>query len=60
LLHDSNERLGMTVVMVTHEQALAERYAQRLIYLADGRVVSDQPNVPTSRKTAPPGQVQGD
>jgi putative ABC transport system ATP-binding protein len=67
LLHDSNERLGTTVVMVTHEQALAERYAQRLIYLADGKVVSDRPNVPTSRKTlsqgplshnpAPPGKV---
>jgi putative ABC transport system ATP-binding protein len=49
LLHESNAELGMTVVMVTHEQALAERYAERLIFLADGKVVADQPNVPTSR-----------
>jgi len=52
LLHVSNEQFGMTVVMVTHEQALAERYAERLIFLADGKVVADHPNVPTSRKTA--------
>ena len=47
LLHESNEQFGMTVVLVTHEQALAEQYAQRLIFLADGKVVADQPNVPT-------------
>jgi ABC-type polar amino acid transport system ATPase subunit len=35
----------MTVVMVTHERALAERYAQRLIFLADGKLVGDQQNV---------------
>ena len=49
LLHESNEQFGMTVVLVTHEQALAERYAERLIFLADGKVVTDQPSVPTSR-----------
>ena len=27
-----------TVLMVTHERALAERYAARLITLADGRI----------------------
>jgi len=32
------------VVMVTHERALAERYAQRLIFLADGKVVGDETN----------------
>jgi ABC-type polar amino acid transport system ATPase subunit len=32
----------MTVVMVTHERALAERYAQRLIFLADGKLVRDE------------------
>jgi ABC-type polar amino acid transport system ATPase subunit len=32
----------MTVVMVTHERALAERYAQRLIFLADGKVVGEE------------------
>ena len=50
LLHVSNEQFGMTVVMVTHEQALAERYAERLIFLADGKVVADHPNVPSSRR----------
>jgi putative ABC transport system ATP-binding protein len=38
--------LGMTVVMVTHERALAERYAQRMIFLADGKLVDDQPSAP--------------
>jgi putative ABC transport system ATP-binding protein len=39
-----NQQLGMTVVMVTHERALAERYAQRLIFLADGKLVGDESN----------------
>jgi putative ABC transport system ATP-binding protein len=39
-----NRDLGMTVVMVTHERALAERYAQRMIFLADGKLVDDHPN----------------
>jgi len=30
--------------MVTHERALAERYAQRLIFLADGKLIGDQAN----------------
>ena len=38
-----NRSLGMTVVLVTHERALAERYAQRLIFLADGKLVDQQP-----------------
>jgi putative ABC transport system ATP-binding protein len=42
LIREFNESLGMTVVMVTHERALAERYAQRLIFLADGKLVDDQ------------------
>jgi len=37
-----NESLGMTVVMVTHERSLAERYAKRMIFLADGKLVEDQ------------------
>src|SRR5271156_3874353 len=44
LVRDFNQQLGMTVVMVTHERALAERYAQRLIFLADGKLVDDRPN----------------
>ena len=39
-----NRELGMTVVMVTHERALAERYAQRMMFLADGKLIDDRPN----------------
>jgi putative ABC transport system ATP-binding protein len=48
MLRDLNQELGMTVVMVTHERALAERYAQRMIFLADGKLVDDRPNRPTA------------
>jgi ABC-type lipoprotein export system ATPase subunit len=44
LLRDLNRQLEMTVVMVTHERALAERYAERLIFLADGKLIGDQAN----------------
>lgn len=46
MLRDFNRELGMTVVMVTHERALAERYAQRMVFLADGKLVDDRPNHP--------------
>ncbi len=46
LIREFNQHLGMTVVMVTHERALAERYAQRMISLADGRLVDDRPHTP--------------
>jgi putative ABC transport system ATP-binding protein len=48
LLRGCNESLGMTVVMVTHERVLAERYASRMIFLADGKLVDDQPNLAPS------------
>ena len=41
LVREFNRQLGMTVVMVTHERALAERYAQRMIFLADGKLVDE-------------------
>jgi putative ABC transport system ATP-binding protein len=44
MVRSFNRELGMTVVMVTHERALAERYAERMIFLADGKLVDDQPN----------------
>jgi ABC-type lipoprotein export system ATPase subunit len=44
LVQSFNRELGMTVVMVTHERALAECYAQRMIFLADGKLVADQAN----------------
>lgn len=42
LIREFNRSLGMTVIMVTHERSLAERYAQRMIFLADGKLVGDQ------------------
>jgi putative ABC transport system ATP-binding protein len=54
LIHQSNEKFGMTVVLVTHERALAERYAERLIFLADGKVVGDEANAPTFRGPGTP------
>jgi putative ABC transport system ATP-binding protein len=44
MVREFNQQLGMTVVMVTHERALAERYAHRLIFLADGKLVGDESN----------------
>ena len=42
MLRDFNRDLGMTVVMVTHERALAERFAGRLVFMADGRLVNEE------------------
>ena len=44
-IREFNETLGMTIVMVTHERALAERYAKRMIFLADGKLLDDQATV---------------
>ena len=38
LILEINQSLGMTVVMVTHEHALAARYASRIFVLADGKM----------------------
>lgn len=43
LLRDLNRTLGTTVIMVTHERALADEYAHRSVHLADGRVVEGVP-----------------
>ena len=52
MVREFNRDLGMTVVMVTHERALAERYAQRMIFLADGKLIDDQPNTLPQRSDA--------
>jgi ABC-type lipoprotein export system ATPase subunit len=44
MVREFNQQLRMTVVMVTHERALAERYAERLLFLADGKLVGDESN----------------
>jgi putative ABC transport system ATP-binding protein len=53
LLLECNQSLAMTVIMVTHERALAERYAQRLIFLADGRLVDDSAPARTTTSWSP-------
>ncbi len=57
LIREFNESLGMTVVMVTHERALAEQYAQRLIFLADGKLVEEQVNVMNAGSPARGGRA---
>jgi len=42
LIRDLSQSLGMTVIMVTHERGLAERFAQRLIFLGDGKLISQE------------------
>jgi putative ABC transport system ATP-binding protein len=44
LIAGLNQTLQMTVVMVTHERPLAERYAHRLIFLGDGKLLSESEN----------------
>jgi ABC-type lipoprotein export system ATPase subunit len=57
MVRDFNRELGMTIVMVTHERALAERYAQRMIFLADGKLVDDRDNDPLLRSGAEGGRA---
>jgi putative ABC transport system ATP-binding protein len=41
LLREIQQSLGMTIVMVTHERPLAERFASRIAAVADGKLISD-------------------
>lgn len=50
LIREFNEQLKMTVLMVTHERSLAERYAKRLILLADGKLMADEMNGETANR----------
>lgn len=43
LLNKINE-LGTTMLVVTHEQRLVDQFNKRVIYLEEGRIVSDQEN----------------
>jgi len=38
-----NRELKMTVVMVTHERSIAEQVAERMIFMADGKVTEPSP-----------------
>jgi putative ABC transport system ATP-binding protein len=41
LLREIQKNPGMTIVMVTHERTLAERFADRLAVMGDGKLVSN-------------------
>jgi len=41
LLREIQKNPGMTIVMVTHERALAERFADRLAVMGDGKILSN-------------------
>ena len=41
LLRKIQQSLGMTIVLVTHERPLAERFADRIASVADGKLLSD-------------------
>ncbi|MFI5059507.1 MAG: ABC transporter ATP-binding protein [Candidatus Acidiferrales bacterium] len=41
LLREIQRSLGMTIVLVTHERPLAEKFADRIASVADGKLVSD-------------------
>jgi len=60
LMQTFNQSLGMTIVMVTHEQALAEKYAGRMIHLADGRLDADVANNAATHTAVPYRAASGD
>jgi putative ABC transport system ATP-binding protein len=41
LMRETQDLLGMTIVMVTHERPLAERFANRIAVLSDGHLASE-------------------
>jgi putative ABC transport system ATP-binding protein len=42
LLKQLNERDGKTIIMVTHDPGLAEKYAHRTVTMLDGMVIGDE------------------
>jgi putative ABC transport system ATP-binding protein len=58
LLRSSAEELGQTMVMVTHDAHAAE-IADRVLFLADGRIVEELPRSPASEILAAMGRASG-
>ncbi len=44
LITELNRSLDMTVIMVTHERTLADRYAGKMVFLGDGKVLDETRN----------------
>jgi putative ABC transport system ATP-binding protein len=53
LLREIQSTLGMTIIMVTHERQLAERFANRIAVLSDGRLI-DQFTLPSNSRAVAP------
>jgi putative ABC transport system ATP-binding protein len=53
LIRELNRTLEMTVIMVTHERSLAERYANRLVFLGDGKLLGELENTASAKVTLP-------
>ena len=45
LLRDMVTKDALTIVMVTHDQELANSFADRLVFMKDGKIVNGGPNV---------------
>jgi putative ABC transport system ATP-binding protein len=56
LLREIQSNLGMTIVMVTHERPLAERFADRLATMGDGKLLSTVPTTGCAPAEAKVGQ----
>lgn len=45
LLRDMVEKDALTIVMVTHDQDLANSFADRIVFMKDGKILNGGPNV---------------
>src|SRR5262245_47386727 len=54
LLREIQSNLGMTIIMVTHERPLAERFADRLAIMGDGQLSSTVATTPAKRTAEVP------
>ena len=43
LAKDLHDKLGRTIIMITHDMDLIARYADRLVVMKDGRIILDKP-----------------
>ncbi len=55
LFRQLNEQRGITIAFVTHEPDVAA-WTRRIVALRDGRIVSDEPNVPMYERVSQPHQ----
>jgi putative ABC transport system ATP-binding protein len=60
LIRELNRTLEMTVIMVTHERSLAERYANRLVFLGDGKLLGELENTKASTPHSAKAALSGD